>query len=1033
MQTDQDYRYQLLFNTMSEGFALHEIILDDDGNPFNYRFLEINPAFERLTGLKKEAVLGKTVREVIPTIESYWIESYGRVALEGIPIRIENYSAALNDWYEVYAYCPAPRQVAVLFTNITERKRSEEAIEEARKQLERERNLLKFMIDSAKNFHLAYLDRDFNFVRVNEAYAKSCGYTPDAMVGRNHFALYPHAENQAIFTDVRDSGMPVEYHDKPFVFPDQPENGVTYWNWSLTPVKDSSGKIEGLILSLFETTKYKRSEQALRESENRFQQLFEDDLTGDFVCTSEGKIVLCNPAFAAIFGFSSKEEAVGMSMLALYIDPAERQIVLDALKRHGKLERYEAWRKRRNGEAIHVVENLVGHFNAQGELYEYQGYIIDDTERKRTEQALRKNEERFRALVKASSEVLYRMSPDWSEMRQLQGGGFLADIERPIRDWLQEYIHPDDQPQLTAAINEAIRTKSMFVFEHRVRQADGTFGWAFSRAVPLLDENGNILEWFGAASDFTARKRAEEALRKSLAEAEEGRRLLEALMEHIPMGITIADAPDVNIRMESRYGRELTAKPREQIEGIAVDQHAEKWQIYHADGLTPAANEDLPLTRATQKGEMVEEEEWVIGRPDGTKIPVLCTGAPIYDAHGCITAGVVGWQDIRERKRIENSLRRLNETLELRVTERTALAENRAKQLQALAVELIEAEERERRQFAQLLHDDLQQMLAAAKMQLQAVLESLPNEVLLKNVYSILGESITKTRDLSHDLSPAVLHRSGLVAGLEWLSGQMENKFGLSVQLETNRVAHVDSAMRLFLFRAVQELLFNVIKHAEVKEARVLITESEKNITITVIDEGKGFDFDKLSTAERPGFGLLSIEERAVYIGGAFNIDSAPGKGSRFTLTIPIIQNAKKPELTEQTNTASIPSISSQEGIRVLFADDHKVMRQGLIKLIIGQQPDIQVVGEAASGHEALEITRNMRPNVVIMDVSMPGMDGIEATRHIKAEVPDTRVIGLSMYDDKHIIKSMLDAGAESFISKSASTAELVKAIYGNK
>ncbi len=131
------------------------------------------------------------------------------------------------------------------------------------------------------------------------------------------------------------------------------------------------------------------------------------------------------------------------------------------------------------------------------------------------ERALSESEAHFRSFVTASSDVVYRMSPDWSEMRQLHGRGFLADTDNPSRTWPQSYIHPEDQPYVTAVIREAIRTKSIFELEHRVRRADGTLGWTFSRAVPLLDAKGEIVEWFGAASDITERKRAEEALKES--------------------------------------------------------------------------------------------------------------------------------------------------------------------------------------------------------------------------------------------------------------------------------------------------------------------------------------------------------------------------------------------------------------------------------------------------------------------------------------------------------------------------------------
>jgi PAS domain S-box-containing protein len=153
--------------------------------------------------------------------------------------------------------------------------------------------------------------------------------------------------------------------------------------------------------------------------------------------------------------------------------------------------------------------------DAEGKIVGAGEVAYDVTEKVRAEEALRESEERFRALVTASSEMVYRVNSDWSEMRQLYGRGLLANTESPRRTWLQEYVPPEDQPHVTAVVNEAIRMKKTYELEHRVRRADGSLGWIFSRAVPLMDENGEIVEWFGAASDITERKRVEEALRES--------------------------------------------------------------------------------------------------------------------------------------------------------------------------------------------------------------------------------------------------------------------------------------------------------------------------------------------------------------------------------------------------------------------------------------------------------------------------------------------------------------------------------------
>jgi signal transduction histidine kinase len=139
---------------------------------------------------------------------------------------------------------------------------------------------------------------------------------------------------------------------------------------------------------------------------------------------------------------------------------------------------------------------------------------MKSAEQNLTKKALLESEERYRALVTATSDIVYRMSPDWSEMRQLLGKKFIADTDKPNPNWLEEYIHPDDRAHVKEIINEAIRTKSVFELEHRVIRVDGTLGWTFSRAIPLLDENGNIYEWFGAASDITRRKLIEDALEK---------------------------------------------------------------------------------------------------------------------------------------------------------------------------------------------------------------------------------------------------------------------------------------------------------------------------------------------------------------------------------------------------------------------------------------------------------------------------------------------------------------------------------------
>jgi len=184
------------------------------------------------------------------------------------------------------------------------------------------------------------------------------------------------------------------------------------------------------------------------------------------------------------------------------------------------------------------VAYLVVHHNQRRQWTSDEIALIDETaertwaavERGRAEEALSRSEARYRAFVMASADVIYRMSPDWSQMRQLDGQGFLADTREPTADWMANYIHPDDQALVTEAITRAIEAKSIFELEYRVRRLDGSLGWTLSRAVPMLDERGEITEWLGTASDVTVRRQSQERQSVLLAEIQHRTRNLIAMV-----------------------------------------------------------------------------------------------------------------------------------------------------------------------------------------------------------------------------------------------------------------------------------------------------------------------------------------------------------------------------------------------------------------------------------------------------------------------------------------------------------------------
>lgn len=272
----------------------------------NGKVVDCNQQFARLTGYPLQELKGMPIGAFIPP------EERGRI-LENVTLGRDSYeehAMVRQDGSRLFVAARgknstrAAGQRYTAVRDITERKLMEEAGREARQALERERNILQSVMNGARNAHLVYLDRDFNFVRVNEAYARTCGYAPDELIGKNHFAIFPHPENEAIFAHVRDTGEAVEYHDKPFVFPDQPERGVTYWDWTLFPVSGSAGQVDGLVFSLLETTDRKRAEDALKESEERFRAMIQAVPSLTFEADPAGLSSFVSESWCAYTGMS---------------------------------------------------------------------------------------------------------------------------------------------------------------------------------------------------------------------------------------------------------------------------------------------------------------------------------------------------------------------------------------------------------------------------------------------------------------------------------------------------------------------------------------------------------------------------------------------------------------------------------------------------------------------------------------------------------------------------------------------------------
>jgi signal transduction histidine kinase len=254
---------------------------------------------------------------------------------------------------------------------------------------------------------------------------------------------------------------------------------------------------------------------------------------------------------------------------------------------------------------------------------------------------------------------------------------------------------------------------------------------------------------------------------------------------------------------------------------------------------------------------------------------------------------------LRSRRRqyqvrdLVSQLANLNQTLEQRVAERTAKAVEQAKKLRLLSAQLSLAEEAERRRIAEMLHEDLQQLLVAARMQLAALCRTQgasEREPIAREIADALERSFKLTRSLSVELAPPVLYEHGLAAALEWLAAETGKNYNVKVTVEADSSANPQAAdVRIFLFRAVRELLLNSVKHAVGSAVHVTMRHLRPDkIRIIVADGGPGFDpasFDDKRTGSQT-FGLLNIRERVSSFGGEFHINSGPKRGTQITLSL---------------------------------------------------------------------------------------------------------------------------------------------------
>jgi len=491
-----------LINHMPAGYALHEIICNDKGEPVDYRFLEVNPAFEKLTGLKAQDIVGKTCLEVLPGTESVWIQKYGKVALTGETTHFDSFSNVLGRHYEVTAFQTSPGHFACTFHDITERKKSKKTL------LESEEKYRSLVEGSLQGMVLAQNDP----IRIT--YASSpmeaiTGYSPDEIISLSPEELIAiiHEDDRADFfkgfTD-RIAGEHVESNKKYRLIH---KNGSVRWIELYSTLIQYNGE-PAIQTAFVDITERKNAETLLKESEQELRSYIDNAPDGVFVADESGHYIDVNKAAEMITGYS-RNELLSMSIPDLYPQETveEEMKSFSVIKKAGKVRVEKRFLHKNGSIRWWLIEGV--------KLSEtrYLGFTKDITERKEAEYDLRESEERYRSIFENSLSIHLLIDPVNGNIVDSNAAAcqFYGYTQEQMKKMTIMDINTLPRNDVQNKIKKVqINKKHLFEFRHKLANGQIKDVEVYSGLVPIKGKK----YLYSIIHDISKRKTAEENIKK---------------------------------------------------------------------------------------------------------------------------------------------------------------------------------------------------------------------------------------------------------------------------------------------------------------------------------------------------------------------------------------------------------------------------------------------------------------------------------------------------------------------------------------
>jgi PAS domain S-box-containing protein len=567
-------RYRTLFNSMAQGFCILEILFDGSEAPIDYRYVEINPAFERQTGMKN--ALGRTMRRLVPDIEPFWFDIFGEVALTGKPTHFVDYAKSMGRWFEVYAVRigdPRDRQVAVLFNDITGRKEAEnrqafllhlaDALRPLSAALEIQDTVTRMLGEHLNADRAFYADTEQVADGAEDILMERIHCSPGTWANTGRFALdslgpivadlragrsvviSDVAAEAALTADQRAAYEAVEV--RAFVGVPLIKAGRLAGIFGLHQKQLRNWKpaeidlVQEVAERTWAAVERARTEAALRESEERQRRTaeyleftLEAFEAAEYDADPRTRTIRPSPRLNRLYGFPT-DHRLTITDLYQSLHPDDQHImasIVPAAEQRGEVRYQCEFRIVLPNRAVRwvLVRGQVT-LDTEGRAMRLHGASVDITERKQAEDALRESEERYRLAMRAVNGIVYGWEVGKGIVRRTEGlkdviGYDIGELPEIPEAW-RELIHPDDVDRRGDMMNAIAEGRERFVTEYRMRHRAGHWVHVEDRGVVIYGENGKLQRVVGSATDITFRQQAEQRLRES-------RRRLRALVGGIP-------------------------------------------------------------------------------------------------------------------------------------------------------------------------------------------------------------------------------------------------------------------------------------------------------------------------------------------------------------------------------------------------------------------------------------------------------------------------------------------------------------------